>query len=60
MFYEILLITLGIYLEQNYQLPSITLNLRRLQIQFSKNENINQQGNLLTDFYKKFFFSKKK
>lgn len=58
MFYEILLIVLGIYLEQNYQLPSIKLNLRRLQTQFSKNEKVNQEENLLTDLYK--LFSKKK
>lgn len=59
MFYEIFFILVGIYLEQNYHLPSITVTLLTIQSQFSKNENNeqNDQGeNFLRNFYK--FFSK--
>lgn len=60
MFYEIFFILVGVYLEQNYNLPSIALNLRRLQTQFSKNEQGNNQGeNFLQDFYKSLFNKKK-
>ena len=57
MFYEIFLILVGIYLEQNYQLPSIKLNLSRLQSQFNKDNT--QDENMLTDFYKSLFSKKK-
>jgi hypothetical protein len=56
MFYEILLITFGIYLEQNYNLPSISLNLRRLQTQFSNNE---QSENFFQDLFNSLLNKKK-
>jgi hypothetical protein len=59
MFYEIFLILFGVYLEQNYNLPSIAINLRRLQNQFSKNESNEQGENFLHDFFESLFNKKK-
>jgi hypothetical protein len=57
MFYEIFFILVGVYLEQNYNLPSIALNLRRIQTQYQRQ---NDQGeNFLRDLYKSLFNKKK-
>lgn len=59
MFYEIFLILVGVYIEQNYHLPSIALNLHRLQTQYQElYQNGNEQGeNFLQDFLQDFFKS---
>lgn len=64
MFYEIFFILVGVYFEQNYNLPSIALNLRRLQIQYQRQNQGNDQGNdqgenFLQDFFKSLFNKKK-
>lgn len=60
MFYEIFLILVGVYVEQNYHLPSISINLRRLQTQYQGNDKSNEQGeNFLHDFFKSLFNKKK-
>lgn len=61
MFYEIFLIIFGIYLEQTYHLPSIALNLRRLQTQYQEQYQGNEQGeNFLPDFLNLLLNNKKK
>jgi hypothetical protein len=60
MFYEIFLILVGVYLEQNYHLPSIALNLHRIQRQYQRQNQGNEQGeNFLQDLYKSLFSKKK-
>lgn len=65
MFYEIFLITLGIYIEQTYKLPllsNIIAKIKNANLDTYKkddNDNNNNQGeNFLNDLYKSFFTKK--